>query len=487
MLTSPIQAGQPLRQSYAQQRLWFLHQLNPEDPQHNILLHITLRGPLVPERLQAAFGQLVRRQAILRTRYGDSPAGPFQWVAENGAAESLLYVDLTSADPSAQELALKRAAEQERGRAFDLQEGPVIFAYLFRLSSVEHKLLLNIHHIAFDGQSVQVLFAELASNYEAAAVVANGAAEGLKPLPWQYADFAQSEPGLLDAATRTELLDFWRGYLADVPTEIHWPHRPAVTQAPMAKQIRFRFETSLLEQFSARHQQSLLQTLLTLFSVWLHYLCGQQIFLVGTDIHGRTQPEVDGLIGFFVNQLPLKCDLSGNATLADLFIRTRRSARQAYGRHRLPFDLLVAALAPERKRSRAPLFQVKLNYQPYRVKTLAIGDAVLSPIQIEQNLAGFDLVLDLTHDSAGIEASLEYNGAVFPADLMPRALGLWQRLLCEFANLLAEPVAQLTERLASWDHAQQQSQQQTLLQQNRARLAGAKRRSPLNDMIKESL
>lgn len=484
--TAPVSSrctpGVPVRQSFAQQRLWFLHQLNPDSPQHNILVHIDMDGVLEPQRLQAAFTQMVERQTILRTRYCDSPSGPQQWIDAGRDREDIHCIDLASLGHAEQNQEYERAAQRERARAFNLREGPVVFAYLFRLSPEKHRLLFNIHHIAFDGRSLELLFVELAAGYRAAlGSNTNGSttkfdAEKLPVLPWEYADFAQCEPELLDTTTQNKLLNFWRTYLEGVPTDLQWPHRRA-DLSDRAHHCRFLSEAVFLEKFARNQNLTLFQTLLTLFSVWLHYLCRQERFLVGTDIHGRTVAEAEDLMGFFVNQLCVKCDLTADPTLLELFARTRRNTRQAYGHYRLPFDILVSALAPERKRSRAPLFQVKLNYQPYRITTHAIGAAVLSPVRLEQDLAGFDLVLDLTHGSTGIDSCLEYSSGLFSGDEMTRAAELWQRLLREFPTLLAAPLSQLVQLFQCWDNELQKDQQQTQNRENRARLQAFRRRA----------
>lgn len=482
-LDSQIKKTGTSRQSYAQQRLWFLNQLDPSGAKHNILIRIYLDGPLKRDALEQSFTNLIRRHAILRTRYKDSGEGPVQW-AENEPNCTLNYADFSSLTAAAQEQEAERLAQVERNHAFDLQQGPVASAYLLSFAPDRHELIFNVHHIAFDGHSGEVFFAELTEGYDAAI---NGTS--LPTLAWQYADFAEREPTLLTARQRDKQLAFWRSYLQDVPLSLYWPDRmespdqmrgessSSETRQPVAKRRRFDIPADLLEPFAQEKSQSLFQTLLTLFSVWLHHLCKQERFLVGTDIHGRTLPEVHGLIGFFVNQLPLKCDVSEAPTLGELFSRTRRNTRQAYGHHRLPFDQLVSALAPQRDLSRAPLFQVKLNYQPYRVTTQTIGDAALSPVRVEQDLAGFDLVLDLTHGDSGIDACLEYSDRLFSEDEMTRAIASWQRLLREFPQLLDKTVPDIVRDLEQWDAQHQQSEQQAQLNRNRGRLSTMTRRA----------
>lgn len=488
-LDPQMQEARVSRQSYAQQRLWFLNQLDPSDAKHNILIRIYLDGPLKREALEQSFTNLVRRHAILRTRYRDSSDGPVQW-AEKEPNCTLNYTDLCDRSAAAQEQEAERLAQVERNNAFDLQQGPVASAHLLSFAPDRHELIFNVHHIAFDGHSGEIFFAELAEGYQAAL---NGTS--LPALAWQYADFAEREPTLLTSQQREKQLAFWRTYLQDMPLNLYWPGRmkssdrrqgdvqqpnsasSAGTDTAIAKRRRFETAAGTLEQFAQEKSQSLFQTLLTLFSVWLHYLCKQERFLVGTDIHGRTLPEVNGLIGFFVNQLALKCDLSEAPTLSELFSRMRRNTRQAYGHHRLPFDQLVSALAPQRDLSRAPLFQVKLNYQPYRVSTQSIGDAVLSPVRVEQDLAGFDLVLDLTHGDGGIDACLEYSGQLFSENEMTRAMATWQRLLREFPQLLDKTVPDIARELEQWDAQHQQSEQQAQLNRNRGRLSAMTRRA----------
>ncbi|HWV10950.1 MAG TPA: condensation domain-containing protein, partial [Pseudomonas sp.] len=213
------------------------------------------------------------------------------------------------------------------------------------------------------------------------------------------------------------------------------------------------------------------------FNVWLRYVSGQSRFLVGTDVHGRDLPELADIFGFFVNQLTLKCELADDTTLAELLVQTRHSIRQAHAHRQLPFDLLVSHLAPQRQADRSPLFQVKFNYQRDRFCSHTFGDARITHTQVLQDLAGFDLVLDLMHRRDEIEATLEYNQHLFGAEEIERLSAVWLHLLNHLDGLLDQPIEALCEHQQRWNDAHLHQQQSQQARQSRTRLASTVRRT----------
>lgn len=467
-------AARRVRQSFAQSRLWFLHQLEPGRAQHNILICMALEGPCVQaDRLKHALDALCLRHSVLRACYRTTATGPEQWLAERQSIE-VKTLDLSGLPADERRRARDRLLHDEQITPFDLEAGPVMRAALLDLGGSEQELVVTIHHIAFDGRSGEILLQDLAHYY---ATQEPGA-----PLPGrlQYADFAAWEPGYVTAELIESEAAFWRDHLAGMPLQLEFARR--VRREGPAQGGRHHFiipeqQVEQLKRASRRLRLPLFVTLTGLFQLWLHHLSGQRRFLIGTDVHGRDLPELQDIFGFFVNQLTLKCELEDDLSLGELLARTRQAIRLAHAHRQLPFDLLVSQLAPQRKADRSPLFQAKFNYQRDRFSIDALGAARLVSTQVIQDLAGFDLVLDLMHRHASIEATLEYDRRLFSPDEIARFASLWQDLLRQLDDLLDLPLSILRERLQSWDQTHLQRQQHALNDQGRARLGTTPRRA----------
>lgn len=463
-----------IRQSHAQRRLWFLNQMAPESARQNLVFRMSLTGPrLEANRLAPALGAVVQRHSVLRTRYRDTAEGQEQWI-DDTAEVTLRVEDLRPLAHDQRQQALDRILEQEQGTPFDLTRGPVLRARLVDLAADRQELIYTVHHIAFDGRSNEIFLNELAKLY---------AGEELPPVARQYADFAAWEPSYLSAERIKPALAFWRRHLADVPVELEFDGRPSPQGPVRAARHHFVVAPSLARRLRAAakgRRHTLFTALLTLFGLWVNHLSGRDRFLVGTDVHGRNLPELADIMGFFVDQLTLKCDLSDDphrpVTLADLLARTQASMAAARAHRELPFVTLVSALAPPRRPDRTPFFQVKLNYQRYRFPIDGIGEARLTDTRILQDMAGFDLVLDLTHGPTGIEASLEYDRQRFSAQEIERLAPLWLELVERFESLLDQPLPRIHRQLCEWENAHLQRQQQALLRHNRSRLTARPRR-----------
>jgi len=451
------------RQSFAQSRLWFLRQLNPDDTRHNLVLQLKLHGPLDIETLALRLNTLVERHGVLRTVYRESATGPQQQVLP-ASPVALDWHDLRSqAEPQSLQT-LNACLAREHATPLDLQAGPVLRAQLLSRSDQQHDLLLTLHHIAFDGRSAQILLAELAGSARA-------------ELPVQYLDFARWEANYWSPQRIAEQQDFWREHLAHIPQTLalggpgqsHGEHSVNFTLPEATCQ--------LLATLAREHGMTLFMLLLASYQLVIRQLGGQSQFLLGTDVSGRPLAEHHDVIGFFVNQLTLRCDLQGELTLAGFLARVRDQARLAYAHQGLPFDLVVSALAPERRAGHSPLFQVKLNYQPSRVTPSVIAGAQLSALDVAQAPGDFHLVLDLVHGSAGIEANLKYRGEYFDQDRALRLQHVWTRLLDETRPLLDEPLSVITQCINNWDQTFQRERQQAQAQAGRGQLMQTKRRS----------
>lgn len=451
------------RQSFAQRRLWFLRQLDPTNTQHNLVLHLSLHGPLNVERLSERLNALVSRHGVLRTVYRDSVDGPQQRLLP-ATAVPLARHDLSTLTAQAQQLAVNDCLAAERALPLELETGPVLRAQLLRRSAEQHDLVLSLHHIAFDGRSTENLLAELADTADA-------------EVPVQYLDFANWEAAHWSDQRIDSELEFWRYHLQGVPQSIDLGGRGLTTGEHSLAFTLPNVISDHLTQVMRERGMTLFMGLLATWQLVLHHLGGQQRFLLGTDVSGRPLAEHNDVIGFFVNQLTLRCDLKGNPTLAGLFARVRSEARMAYAHQALPFDLVVSALAPARTPGHPPLFQAKLNYQPARVNEVTIADARLRTLETVQVPGEYHLVLDLVHGAQGIDACLKYRGEYFDSDRAQRVHHLWTRLLGEVDGLFDESIDALSERLSHWDQTFQRERQQAQASAGRTQLAQTKRRS----------
>ncbi|MBZ9779964.1 AMP-binding protein [Pseudomonas sp. REP124] len=451
------------RQSFAQSRLWFLRQLDPTDTRHNLVLHLRLEGTLDTEALASRLNALIDRHSVLRTVYQDDVAGPQQRILPATAVPLTLH-DLRDQPSDIQQKALAERLAEEHATPVDLQNGPLLRAVLLSRDDQQHDLLLTLHHIAFDGRSTQLLLAELAG--------ANTAER-----PQQYLDFARWEAAHWSAERIAAEQQFWHEHLANVPQTLALG---GSGKNPGEHHLNFTLPQAACEPLTALAREqgmTLFMLLLASYQLVIRHIGGQQQFLLGTDVSGRPLAAHNDVIGFFVNQLTLRCDLSGEPTLAGFFAQVRDEARLAYAHQGLPFDLVVSALAPQRRAGHSPLFQVKLNYQPSRVNPTAIAGAHMSSLVSAQDPGDFHLVLDLTHGSAGIEANLKFRGEFFDQDRALRLQHLWTLLLGEARDLLDLPLPALAERLEAWDQAFQRERQQSQASAGRAQMLQTKRRS----------
>ncbi|MFF7566135.1 non-ribosomal peptide synthase/polyketide synthase, partial [Streptomyces pseudovenezuelae] len=430
-----VDRGRPLPLSFAQQRLWFLDQLEPGSAEYTIALPVWLRGekPDV-EALGAALGEIVARHEVLRTRLVVGADGvPYQWV-DASAGFPLPLVDVSGEpDPvvAARELVAGDAAVP-----FDLAQGPLLRATLVRLAPDQHVLAVTVHHIVFDEWSDRVFRRELRSLYEA---FQNCRPVPLAPLPLQYADFAAWQRQWLTGAALASQLAYWVEQLADLP-ELELPvdrKRPPVRSTEGAV-LRFTVPahtTEALRSLSRTHDSTMFMTLLAALGVLLGRYGGTEDVAVGTPVANRNRAETEDLIGFFVNTLVLRTDLSGDPTFAELLARVRETALGAFTHQDLPFEQLVDELVVERDRSRTPLFQVMFNYATWEA-----GDVLTDVLP-----AKYDLLVTVgdTGGDHGLSCEMQYSTALFDAATIDRMTGHFVSLLERVAEAPERPLSQV--------------------------------------------
>ncbi|HEX6902548.1 MAG TPA: condensation domain-containing protein, partial [Thermoanaerobaculia bacterium] len=353
--------GEPLPMSFAQERLWFLDQLESSDLVHHIPASLSLVGRLDVPALHRTLAEVVRRHSVLRTRFTFTDRGPVQ-IVNPDSGFALRIVDLQGLPPARREMEAARLMSKETERRFDLSRGPLMRALLVRIAPEEHALVIVQHHIASDGWSLGVLVREVGALYPA---FLEGRPSPLPELPVQYADYAIWQRGWLRGEALEAEIDWWRKRLEGVaPLELPTdrPRPLARTFQGAVRMLRLSRElTGGLKALSRRAGTTPFMTLLAAMDVLLSRLAGQDDIAVGTPIAGRVRQEVEGLIGCFLNTLTLRTDVSGNPSFLALLERVRETTLGAYLHQHVPFEKLLEELRPERDLSRTPLFQVFLN------------------------------------------------------------------------------------------------------------------------------
>lgn len=429
--------------SYAQQRLWFLEQLDPASPAYNIPLALRLHGELQERFLAQALSAILQRHEVLRTTVATRDGQPVQVIAP-AAPVDLPVIDLTFLPSAAAESEVRRLLTAEALKPFDLANGPVLRATLLKLAATEHVFLLTVHHIAADAWSLEIFFREMKAFYRAFTVAQTAA---LPELPIQYADFAVWQREWLQGEVLEKQLAYWRQQLAGAPPLLELPTdrpRPAV-QTLAGAQSAFALSKELsaaLQQLSQQKRVTLFMTLLAAFKTLLYRYTGQEDIVVGSPIANRNRPELEDLIGFFVNTLVLRTNLGGNPAFAELLDRVNATALAAYAHQDVPFEKLVEELRPERNLSTSPFFQTMFIYQNIPRRDTQLPGLQFEAVASPGGTAKFDLTLTLFEQPEGLAGVVEYNLDLFDADTIQRLLGHYERLL---QSIVANPGQRLAE------------------------------------------
>jgi len=430
--------------SYAQQRLWFLEQLEPGNATYNIPTALHLNGRIDLEALGRAINEIVRRHEALRTTFAELDGQPLQLISPPSAL-NIPLTDLSHLpDTEHQPHALSLAAHEAR-LPFDLAAGPLLRCSLLRLQQDEHLLLITMHHIISDGWSLGVMVREIKALY---AAFAAGQQSPLPDLEIQYADFAAWQREWLTGEVLNTQLRYWEEQLSGAPPVLELPidrPRPAVQSYRGARQ-EFKLTPELsqeLRELSQREGCTLFMTLLAAFQMLLSRYSGQEDVVVGTPIANRNRSEIEGLIGFFVNTLALRTDLSGEPSFREVLKRVREATLGAYGHQDVPFEKLVERLQPERSLSHQPLFQVMFALQNAPAESLSIPGLTWSHVAAESGTSKFDLVFLLTETDAGsVSGFIEYSTDLFEAATIDRLAGHFRNLL---AGVVADPSKPLSD------------------------------------------
>ncbi len=432
--------------SYAQQRMWFLWQLDPQGAAYNLPMAVRLNGELDQAALHSAFDGLVARHETLRCVFSEQDGQVSQRIVEPFPV-AIVSHDLSGLQADQREAQVRTLADAEAVAPFDLARGPLLRVQLLKLTDQAHVLLLTLHHIVADGWSYNVLIDEFIRLYDAAS---SGTEAALQPLPIQYRDYALWQRSWLEAGEQDRQLDYWRSKLGDehAPLELPLDHaRPSMPSYRGARHA-FQVEPALAERLRrlAREQGvTLFMVLLAAFKVLLHRYSGQQAIRVGVPVANRNRAEVEGLIGCFINTQVLHTEIDPLIDRHQLLQRIKETALGAQGHQELPFERLVEVFEPQRSLGRNPLFQVLFNHQSTVVDAGQIttrSGLTLEKVALDRHSARFDLSLD-TYESAGrLQAAFTYALDVFDGATVAAMQQDWLQVLEGLAGQSRCPVGE---------------------------------------------
>jgi acyl carrier protein len=435
--------------SYAQQRLWFADQMTPDSALYNVASALRLNGALNVSALEETLREIIRRHEVLRTSFPASHGEPVQVISPT-VDFTLPLLDLSTMEQGERESSARRMAQEEAVRPFDLSCGPLLRAGLIKLTDHEHIVMLTMHHIISDGWSMGVLIKEVGALYEA---YAEGKASPLRELEIQYGDYAVWQREWLSGEVLEGEVGYWREQLRGAPGKIELPvdrERPLVQSFHGAHQT-FSLTPELsrgLRELSGREGATLFMTLLAGFQLQLHYYTGQHDIVIGTNVANRNRGETESLIGFFVNTLALRTDLSGDPNFLELLKRVQDVCLGAYAHQDVPFEKVVAALQSERDLSRSPLFQVKIEFSGDLMKEFELPGMKLSPLGSSAEVVRYDLHLFFAEREQALMFQIVYPTDLFESKTI-KMMGKQLEMLLSI--VLAEPETKLSvvqERLA---------------------------------------
>lgn len=442
----PVERDQQLPLSYGQEALWVISRLQDGASPYTMFPAARVKGPLNLPALERALNEVLRRHESLRTTFVECEGAPVQVIAPY-AAQTLKVVDLGGLPQECREEEVEQYAWAQSRRPMSLSEGPLARVEVLRLDSDEHVVLIGMHHIIYDGWSLQVMSRELFTLYRAFAA---GRPSPLGELPVQYADYAAWQRGRLQGEILDRLQSYWLAELEGLPALELYTDRPRPPMRSTDCDVHsFVLPPRLshkIKNLGRQEGTTLFMTLMAAFQTLLSRYSGQDEFAVGTPVAGRLRPETENLIGFFVNSLVLRADLSSDPTFRELLATVRQTMLGAFEHQELPFERLVQVLNPPRDPSRHPVFQVMLVQQNTQESPQDLGGFELSPLASgpERNAVDFDLTLTFNENPDDIQLSLTYRTDLFGAATIERMAGHFRELLEEAIGNPDKPVSQVS-------------------------------------------
>lgn len=424
----PLTAAVPL--SAAQQRLWMLHQLDPQSHVYNDFYAVRLTGPLHADLMEKSLNEIVHRHESLRTTFQFAKGELVQRIAPS-AELKLPLTDLSALEETEREREAHRLAVEESHAPFDMARGPLLRGQILKVGEEEHLLLLTLHHIVCDMWTIGVLTAELGALYTA---FVNGAASPLPPLKIQYGDYAYWQRHLLQGAKVKEQLAYWREQLrAPLPFVLVPGDRPRpAKRSQRGSTHSFSFSKELTDRLTAAAREqgvTLYSFLLAGYKVLLHGATGLRDLLVGAPIAGRTLEETEPLIGCFFNTLLLRTDLTGADTFREALTRVSQVLVEAHAHQDVPFERVLEEINKGRPDAHAPLFHVMFTFHNRPPRELELPGLTMSPYNLDQGVAKFDLLLNVSVQEDGLFGWLEYSTDLYDLQTMEKWVAAYQTLL----------------------------------------------------------
>ncbi|MCP4110878.1 MAG: AMP-binding protein, partial [Desulfobacteraceae bacterium] len=437
--------GRDMSLSFAQQRMWFLYQLDPEDRSYNLVWSLRLRGNLRISALEQSIQAVIQRHEALRTTFRVKEGEPVQVISAS-ATVTLPIDDLCDLPEPEQKATVQRLAIEGLHEPFDLENGPLLKYRLLPTSAGERVLLIFGHHIICDSWSAGIFIRDLGAFYRAYSENKEPLDSLLPKLPIQYADFAYRQREWLKGAELEKQIGFWKRQLDGAPFLLELPAdhpRPAELSGE-GRLERFEIDsvqTRRLNRLSQEYGATSFMTLFAAFSTLIFRYTGQEDILIGTLIANRNRKEIEHLIGVFVNTLVLRADLSGDPEFSDLVDRVRQVTLDAYGHQDIPFEQLIEVLQPPRRLSHTPLFQVMFSMQNAPLK-MELPGLTMELLDVERETAQFDLSFDMTEIDGRLTGTVEYRTDLFEASAIRRMIGHFRTLLEAIAE---EPMQRISE------------------------------------------
>ena len=433
----PVPRDRSIPLSFSQRRLWFLQKLDPNLTAYNIPATFRIKGDLNISALEKALSEIVNRHEVLRTRIIEIDGEPFQEIV-SPLTFMLPVIDLSHLlkEQAAAEAEVQALSIDDARQLYALGDAPLMRAKLLRLGEQEYILILNFHHIVCDGSSLIIFYQELAMLYEA---FLDGKVCTLPSLPVQYSDYAVWQQEKLQAQVLESQLAYWRRQLGTglTPLSLATDHERPVVQtyrgARLAKALSEEV-TRALKELSRREGVTLFMTLLASLNILLSRHTGEEDIIVGSTIAGRNRPEIDGLIGFFINALALRTDLSGNPTFPELLKQVREVCLDAYTHQDLPFERVVEEINPQRDPSRNPLFQVMVNMTDTSERVLKLAGCQTVKLPTSAPEAKFDIILHAPEIEGKLELAIVYNADLFSERRIINVLDQFTHLLSQVAD-----------------------------------------------------
>jgi len=438
----PVSRNGHLPLSFAQQRLWFMEQLDPESTAYTISIAFRLRGPLNTPALELAFGEIVRRHEVLRTTFQSQDGNPCQVI---GAAEPMIppIINLCEAGEEAEAHA-RRLVRKEAERPFNLSQGPLLRVMTLKLAGEDHVITITMHHIITDGWSLELLVGEFVALYEA---YGNGRASSLPELELQYADFATWQREWLQGEVLDEGLRYWKKELSGELPIIEFPGARPRPKAPSYKgnELTLFIPSEISEgvkEICRAESVTMFMALLAAFDILLHKYTGHEDVMVGTAIAGRTRAETERMMGMFINMLPLRVDLRGRPSYKEVLKRVKESTTRGFAYQDIPIEKIIEELGMERQSGQAPFIQMAFGLETVPEVGLNLPNLELESFSFDREAVRFDLTVWLKETARGLRSSWAYRAELFDAKLIAQMHNHFVTLL---KNILAAPDAELAD------------------------------------------